>query len=81
MTTEYRESPRALSCEGLNAEDVQRHILDDLHVALSALAACRAELGEFRLLLDEFRPLINAWRQTGGGVIGLGKLRKAARGG
>lgn len=74
MTTEYRESPRLLSCEGLNTEDVQRHILDDLHLALR-------ELAEFRSLLDEFKPLIAQWRATGGGVIGLNKLRKAARGG
>lgn len=38
-------------------------------------------LREIHALLTEFRPLIDAWRASGNGSLGLARLRKAARGG
>lgn len=44
------------------------------------LEVIAGRLGEFSNLLAEFRPLLDAWRSTNGGTVGLWKARKAMRG-
>ena len=55
-----------------------RERVDALHIeCCESLRILRA----MQSLLEEFRPLINAYRQTGGGSMGLMKARKALRSG
>jgi hypothetical protein len=50
------------------------HLTADVHVLLG-LVTSHDEL------LKEFGPMIEAWRRTNGGTMGLVRARKAARGG
>ena len=50
------------------------HILTDLHEALK-------KLHEWDALLAEFKPMLEAWKRTNGGTIGLLRARKAGRNG
>lgn len=52
--------------------------LSDLHAEVHESLRI---LRELRDLLQEFRPLIDAYRQTGGGSIGLVRARRALRNG
>lgn len=42
--------------------------------------AMTAQLAEFRSLLDQYRPLLDAWRGTGGGTIGVMRAMRGKRG-
>lgn len=57
---------------GSMAEIVQR---------LAAVEQLLGEMaGEFRGLLDDFRPLIDRYRQTNGGTVGLLRARRGKAG-
>jgi hypothetical protein len=52
--------------------DLLAHLYEDVHEVLRRLA-------EWDEMITELRPLLDAWRRTNGGTMGLVKARKAAR--
>lgn len=64
------------------------HDQADHHEILRLLAAAEtrqrdmaASLAEVSALIDEFRPLLAAYRQTAGGTVGVFRARRALRNG
>jgi hypothetical protein len=54
--------------------EMLEHLLADVHDLLRLVTKHDG-------LLEEFRPMIEAWRRTGGGTMGLVRARKAMRNG
>lgn len=63
-----------MTCERIaeTGRAFEDHVIADIHALL-------AELAGFRALLDEYRPLLEAWRGTNGGTVGLVRARREAR--